>query len=38
MPTSKHITTKLNPSSGPRKKSDNDASKAAVSLSYDSGY
>ena len=38
MPTSRHITTKLSPSSGPRKKSGNDASKAAVSLSYDSGY
>jgi transposase len=38
MPTSKHITTKLNPSPGPRKRSANAASKAAVSLSYDSGY
>jgi DDE superfamily endonuclease len=32
MPTSRHITTKLNPSSGPRR-SVNAASKAAVSLS-----
>src|SRR6478672_4106012 len=38
MPTSKHITTKLNPSSGPRKRSVNADSKAAVSLSSDSGY
>src|SRR3979409_1558198 len=38
MPTLKHITTKLSPSSGPRKRSVNVASKAAVSLSYDSGY
>jgi transposase len=38
MPISKHITTKLSPSSGPRKRSVNAASKAAVSLSYDSEY
>jgi len=38
MPTSRLITTKLSPSSGPRKRSVNVASKAAVSLSYDSGY
>src|SRR6266700_2022906 len=37
MPTSARTTTKLNPSSGPRKKSVNAASKAAVSLSSDSG-
>jgi hypothetical protein len=30
--------TKRNPSSGPRKRSGNAASKIAVSLSYDSGY
>jgi DDE superfamily endonuclease len=34
----KAYTTKLSPSSGPRKKSVNAASKAAVSLSFDSGY
>jgi transposase len=38
MPTSRHITTKLSPSSGPRKRSVNVASKATVTLSYDSGY
>ena len=38
MPTSKHTTSELSPSSGPRKKSDNAASRTAVSLSYDSGY
>jgi hypothetical protein len=38
MPTSKHIMTKLSPSSGPRKRSANVGSKAAVSLSYSSGY
>jgi hypothetical protein len=38
MPTSKHITSELSPSSGPRKRSVNAASKTAVSLSYDSGY
>jgi hypothetical protein len=38
MRTSKHITSELNPSSGPRKGSVNAASKTAVSLSYDSGY
>ena len=31
-------TSELSPSSGPRKRSVNAASKAAVSLSYDSGY
>jgi transposase len=36
--TSEHIMTKLNPSSGPRKRSVNAASKTAVSPSYDSGY
>jgi hypothetical protein len=30
--------TKLSPSSGPRKRSVNDGSRAAVSLSFDSGY
>src|SRR5277367_4452804 len=38
MPTSTRTTTKPSPSSGPRKRSVNDASKAAVSLSSDSGY
>ena len=38
MPTSTRTTTKPSPSSGPRKRSVNAASKAAVSLSYDSGY
>ncbi|ABE64841.1 hypothetical protein Nham_4638 (plasmid) [Nitrobacter hamburgensis X14] len=38
MPTSTRTTTKPSPSSGPRKRSVNVASKAAVSLSYDSGY
>ena len=38
MPTSQHITTKLSPSPGPRKRSANAASKADVSPSYDSGY
>jgi len=36
--TSEHIMTKLSPSSGPRKRSVNAASKTAVSPSYDSGY
>src|SRR6266705_379216 len=38
MPTSTRTTTKPSPSSGPRKRSVNAASKAAVSLSSDSGY
>jgi acyl-CoA reductase-like NAD-dependent aldehyde dehydrogenase len=38
MPTSTHITTKPSLSSGPRKRSVNAGSKAAVSLSSDSGY
>ena len=38
MPTSKHTTRELNPSSGPRKMSVNADSKAAVSLSSVSGY
>src|SRR4029450_345962 len=38
MPTSKPTTTKLSPSSGQRKRSVNADSKAAVSLSFDSGY
>ena len=38
MPTSTHTTTKPSPSSGPRKRSANAVSKAAVSLSSDSGY
>ena len=38
MPTSAHITKRLSPSSGPRKRSANADSKAAVSLSSDSGY
>ncbi|MHC2806820.1 transposase [Bradyrhizobium diazoefficiens] len=38
MPTSTHTTTEPSPSSGPRKRSVNAVSKAAVSLSSDSGY
>ena len=38
MPTSTHTTTEPNPSSGPRKKCVNAASKADVSLSSDSRY
>ena len=38
MPTSTRTTTKPSPSSGPRKRSVNADSKAAVSLSSDSGY
>src|SRR6202790_5279864 len=38
MPTSRRITNRLSHSSGPRKRSGNAASKADVSLSYDSGY
>src|SRR5256885_9321306 len=38
MPTSTRTTTKPSPSSGPRKRSGNAVSKAAVSLSSDSGY
>jgi DNA invertase Pin-like site-specific DNA recombinase len=38
MPTSTPTTTKPSPSSGPRKRSVNAVSKAAVSLSSDSGY
>src|ERR1700738_1200246 len=38
MPTSTYTTKRLSPSSGPRQKSVNAASKAAVSLSSDSGY
>ncbi|WP_461326148.1 NADH-quinone oxidoreductase subunit K [Bradyrhizobium diazoefficiens] len=37
MPTSTHTTTEPSPSSGPRKRSVNAVSKAAVSLSSDSG-
>lgn len=37
MPTLTHITTKPNPSSGPRNRSVNATSKAAVSLSSDFG-
>ena len=38
MTTSKHITSELSPSSGPRKRSVNAASNTGVSLSHDSGY
>ena len=38
MPTLTHTTTRLSPLSGPGKRSVNAASKAAVSLSSDSGY
>jgi transposase len=38
MPTLTHTTTRLSPLSGPRKRSVDAASKAAVSLSSDSGY